>query len=54
MKVSSLGIVVVAFLTTGALVEIAKTGRETTCSLFSGRSDLPEAVTDVIIDSGGP
>jgi hypothetical protein len=34
MKVSSLGIVVVAFLTTGTLVEIAKTKRRTTRSLF--------------------
>jgi hypothetical protein len=33
MEVSSLGIVVVAFLTIGTLVEIAKTKRRTTCSL---------------------
>jgi hypothetical protein len=41
MKVSSLGIVVVAFLTTGTLVEIAKTKRRTTCSLFRGERSGP-------------
>jgi hypothetical protein len=34
MKVSSPGIVVVAFLTTGVLVEIAKTKRKNTCDRF--------------------
>jgi hypothetical protein len=40
-------------LTTSALVEIAKTKGQDHLFVISGRSDLPEAVTDVIVDRGG-
>jgi uncharacterized protein (DUF2336 family) len=39
-------------LTTGALVEIAKAKGQEHLFAISGRSDLPEAVTDVIVDRG--
>src|ERR1700727_2860072 len=39
-------------LTTGTLVEIAKTRGQDHLLAISGRSNLPEAVTDVIVDRG--
>jgi uncharacterized protein (DUF2336 family) len=39
-------------LTTGTLVEIAKTRGQEHLFAISGRTDLPEAVTDVIVDRG--
>jgi uncharacterized protein (DUF2336 family) len=39
-------------LTTSTLVEIAKTKGQDHLLAISGRSDLPEAVTDVIVDRG--
>ena len=39
-------------LTTGTLVEIAKTKGQDHLLAISGRTDLPEAVTDVIVDRG--
>jgi uncharacterized protein (DUF2336 family) len=40
-------------LTTSTLVEIAKTKGQDHLFVISGRSNLPEAVTDVIVDRGG-
>src|SRR5476649_1428030 len=39
-------------LTTNTLVEIAKTKGQDHLLAISGRADLPEAVTDVIVDRG--